>query len=644
VSQGSERGGVPLDGMGGLRRSHACGALRTDDVGREVTVAGWVHRRRDHGGVCFVDLRDRDGVVQVVFKPEVAAEAHRRADAIRTEFVLLVRGIVEPRTPDTVNPRLPTGEVEVTAHELRILNAATPPPFAIEEDSGADESVRLRHRIHDLRRPPLQHTLRVRHLLCQSARRALSELGFLEIETPMLARATPEGARDFLVPSRLQPGSFYALPQSPQILKQLLMVAGFDRYFQIARCFRDEDLRADRQPEFTQIDLEMSFTEDTEIALATDGQTLAIDILAHDQNPDEMITEYSAAGVDDVLEVLEEVTARAFQEAAGATLERPFRRMTHAEAMSRYGSDKPDTRVLLELVELTDLFAESGFRAFRTAVDRGGIVKCLPIHDAAALSRGEIDRLESFVRKELGARGLAWIRVVEDGSWQSPIAKFLSEAEREGIAGRTGARPGSVVFFAADDAGKANAILARLRTDLGRKLGRVEDRPWDVLLLVDFPLFEKDDSGRITYCHQPFVAPVEEDLALLESDPLSVRGTHYDVVANGLELGSGSLRNHRSDVQRRIFEVLGYPKAEAEARFGFLLNALDAGAPPHGGFAFGLDRMAMVLAGAESLRDVIAFPKTQRGLDLLMDAPSGVDPEQLAELALRLQLPETGKP
>jgi aspartyl-tRNA synthetase len=587
--------------MGALRRTHACGAIRSAEIGQEVVVAGWVQTRRDHGGVIFVDLRDREGLVQVVFRPEADTQAHARAGELRSEFVALVRGVVEPRSPETRNLKLPTGEVEVAARELRILNSATPPPFPVEEDAGVEETVRLRHRIHDLRRPPLQRALQVRHDLYQSARQTLSERGFLEIETPILAKATPEGARDFLVPSRLQPGSFYALPQSPQIMKQLFMVAGFDRYFQIARCFRDEDLRADRQLEFTQIDLEMSFV-----------------------------------GIEEVLAVLEEVTWRAWHDVAGVELARPFPRLSYADAMARYGSDKPDVRVRLELCELTDLFRASEFRAFRQAVDRGGVVQCLPIHDGESLTRGEIDRLEGFVKKELAGKGLAWVRVTADGSWQSPIAKFLSERERDGIAARTAARPGSVLFFAADEFAKAHAILGRLRVDLGRQLGRVDPRPWAPLLVLEFPVFERDEQGGLRFMHMPFVAPAEEDLPLLESAPERVRGTHYDVVMNGLELGSGSLRNHRSDVQRRIFEILGYGKAEMEERFGFLLNSLDAGAPPHGGFAFGLDRMAMLLAGAESLRDVIAFPKTQRGQDLLMDAPSAVDAEQLEELSLRL--------
>jgi aspartyl-tRNA synthetase len=597
------RAHTELDALGSLRRTHSAREILTDLIGSEVVLGGWVHRRRDHGGVIFVDLRDRGELVQVVFKPEVSTESHDRAGELRSEYVIVVRGTVRRRSDETINPKMRTGEVEVDVCELRILNRATPPPFPIEDEVEADEATRLCHRIHDLRRGPLQRALALRHTLYQSVRRTLVENGFLEIETPYLAKSTPEGARDFLVPSRQQHGSFYALPQSPQIMKQLLMIAGFDRYFQIVRCFRDEDQRADRQLEFTQVDLEMSFV-----------------------------------GVEEVLSILEEVTVRGSADAAGVQLPRPFPRLAYADAIARYGSDKPDTRIQLELVDVTDVFRESEFRAFRANVDEGGIVKCLPIHDASELGRGAVDRLERFVKKELGAKGLAWIRVTDDGSWQSPIVKFFSEAERAAVAEATGARPGSLVFFQADEPTRANAILARLREDLGRQLGRVDDRPWDVLFIVDFPLFEPGEGGRLTYIHQPFVAPVEADIPLLDSVPEKARGTHYDVVLNGVELGSGSLRNHRSDVQRKVFDVMGYSKEEAEARFGFLLNALDSGAPPHGGFAFGYDRWAMLLAGVDNLRDVIAFPKTQRGQDLLMDAPTRVEQRQLDELGIHVPL------
>ena len=592
---------APLDGMGTMRRSHCCGDVMSAAVGDEVTLAGWVGRRRDHGGVIFVDLRDRTGIVQVVFRPESAPQAHTRAHLLRSEWVLMVRGEIESRSDETVNPNMPTGTVELNVRELRILNSAAVPAFAIEEEIEVDEQIRLRHRLLDLRRPPLQRALQIRHDLSLAVRESLSAQGFLEIETPMLARATPEGARDFLVPSRLQPGDFYALPQSPQIMKQLLMIGGCDRYYQIARCFRDEDLRADRQPEFSQIDLELSFV-----------------------------------GVEEILTVLERVMVEGCR-ACGVELEVPFKRITYAEAMDRYGCDKPDTRVLLELVDLTDVFLTSEFKAFRGVAESGGIVKALPIANAKELSRGEIDRLEKLVRKELGAKGLGWIRVEDDGSWKSPITKFLGDLEKDAIRERCTAEPGMVIFFQADVATRANTILSRLREDLGRRLGRVDGREWDALLVVDFPLLEDDGQGGLTHVHQPFVAPIEEDLELLDSDPGKVRGTHYDVVLNGVELGSGSLRNHRSDIQRQILSKMGYSDEEMEQSFGFLLNALDVGAPPHGGFAFGFDRWVMMLAGVDNLRDVIAFPKTQRGQDLLMEAPSPVTAEQLDELSLRVR-------
>ena len=597
---------LELDGMGSLRRSHRCGEIMSASVGEEVVLAGWVHRRRDHGGVIFIDLRDKTGVVQVVFRPESAPDAHARAHLLRSEWVMMVRGEIERRSDETVNPNMASGTIEINAREVRILNTAVAPPFPIEEETEVDEQVRLKHRLHDLRRPPLQRALQARHDLAHAVRTSLSALDFVEIETPMLARATPEGARDFLVPSRLQPGDFYALPQSPQIMKQLFMIAGCDRYFQIARCFRDEDQRADRQLEFTQVDLELSFV-----------------------------------GVEEILAVLEKVTVEGCR-ACGVELEAPFKRITYAEAMDRYGCDRPDTRILLELVDLTDVFETSGFKAFQGVTQSGGIVKALPIANAKELSRGEIDRLEKFVRKELGAKGLGWIRVEDDGSWKSPITKFLGEPEIEAIRARCGAEPGMVIFFQADTRDRANTILSRLREDLGRQLGRIDGREWDPILVVDFPVFERDEKGQLTYVHQPFVAPVEEDLALLDTDPERVRGTHYDVVLNGTELGSGSLRNHRSDIQRKILRLMGYDEETMERSFGFMLNALETGAPPHGGFAFGFDRWVMKLIGADNLRDVIAFPKSQRGQDLLMESPSPVDAEQLEELSIRIR-PQPGK-
>jgi aspartyl-tRNA synthetase len=600
VDQGNKS--VPrLDPQGSLRPTHTCGVLRAEDVGAEVTLCGWIHRRRDHGGVIFVDLRDREGLTQVVFKPDSAPVAHERAQEIRSEWVLLVAGQVEPRDPEAVNPRLATGAIEVLASEVRILNTATSPPFPVDDDAGVDEAVQLRHRIHDLRRPVMQRRLELRHQLLQSTRSACTNLGLLEIETPILTRATPEGARDFLVPSRVHPGSFYALPQSPQIMKQLLMIAGFGGYFQIARCFRDEDQRADRQLEFTQIDLEMAFVR-----------------------------------VEDVLEVLEQITLRTFRDVLGVELEHPFPRITYAEAMARFGTDRPDTRIQLELVDLSDIASESGFKVFAEVVANGGVVRALPIPDAGEVTRGELDRLEGRVQ-DWGAKGLAWVRISKDGAWQSPIAKFLSDDEQARIAERARLEPGHLILFIADRDAVACDVLGRIRLELGERLGRYDGRRWDPLFVIEFPIFETGDDGSFQYMHMPFVAPVDEDIDKLHMDPGSVRGTHYDLVLNGVELGSGSLRNHRSDLQIEIFKVLGYSEEETRRRFGFMLDALDMGAPPHGGFAFGFDRLCLLMAGGQSLRDVIAFPKTQRGQDLFMQSPSSVDADQLRELGLRLR-------
>ncbi len=588
--------------MGVAMKTHDCGTLRPKDAGTAVKLAGWVQRRRDHGGLIFVDLRDRSGVVQVVVNPErVGPEVFARAERLRSEYVIMVEGEVVRRMPGMENPALATGEIEVVATALEILNEAATPPFPIDRPVDVEENLRLRYRYLDLRRPDLQRNLALRHRVTQAIRSYLDKQGFYEIETPMLTRSTPEGARDYLVPSRVNPGTFYALPQSPQLFKQLLMVSGFERYFQIARCFRDEDLRADRQPEFTQLDVEMSFVDE-----------------------------------NDVLSLIEGLIAHVFREALGVELAPPFRRITYQEAVDRYGSDKPDLRYDLPLVDVSSQVAGSGFRVFSDAVAKGGVVKGINAGPGkGGWSRREIDQLGEFAQQH-GAKGLAWI-LYGQAEPRSPIAKFLSEEELKAVGEAMGASTGDLLLFVADTRAVANDVLGRLRRLLAEKLGLIPSGTYEFCWIVDWPLLEWDDeSGRYHAMHHPFTSPNPEDLELLETAPEKVRARAYDLVLNGYELGGGSIRIHQRELQTRLFRVLGIDEEAAQNKFGFLLEAFTYGAPPHGGIALGLDRLVMLMAGGESLRDVIAFPKTQRAMCLLTQAPAEVDPAQIRELRLRL--------
>ena len=586
-------------------RSHYCGQVDQSMIGKQVSVCGWVHRRRDHGGVIFVDLRDREGLLQVVFDPD-RAEIFAGAERVRSEYVLAVKGIVRQRPEGTINPNMATGHVEVLAHELEVLNRSETPPF--HHDEQANEELRLKYRYLDLRREDMLGNLRLRHQVTRAMREYLDKAGFVDVETPMLTRATPEGARDYIVPSRTHPGKFFALPQSPQLFKQLLMMSGLDRYYQIVRCFRDEDLRADRQPEFTQLDIEMSFVNE--------------EILTGE---------------------MESLIRHVFKAVLDVDLPDPFPRMSYAEAMQRYGSDKPDLRIDLELVEISDLVGEVEFKVFAgPAKDPRGRVAALRLPGGAELSRKELDDYGDFVGR-YGARGLAYIKVndVDAGrdGLQSPILKFLPDTAVAGILERTGAETGDVVFFGADTARIVTDALGALRVKLGEDRGLIREG-WAPLWVVDFPMFEREsESARWVALHHPFTAPAVDDADALRKDPENALSRAYDMVLNGSEIGGGSIRIHNQDMQSAVFDLLDISREEAEEKFGFLLRALQYGAPPHGGIAFGLDRVVMLMAGAESIRDVIAFPKTQTAHDPLTNAPGVVSPEQLRETGIRLRTP-----
>jgi len=592
-----------FDSLEGLKRTHSCNALTAADNGVEVVLMGWVQRRRDHGGLIFVDLRDREGLTQVVFSPEVNPDTHIKAGVLRDEYVIAVRGLVNLRPADMINPNLLTGEIEVLVEELRILNSSKTPPFELEDYRvDISEALRLKYRYLDLRRPSVMKNILFRHRAAQVTRQFLNGQGFIEVETPILTKSTPEGARDYLVPSRVQPGQFFALPQSPQLFKQLLMMAGLDRYYQLCRCFRDEDLRADRQPEFTQIDVEMAFITEADIMHVVEGLMVAL-----------------------------------FRELKGLDLAPPFPRLTYQECLDRFGLDRPDTRFGLELKDITDLVMDSEFRQFREVVDQGGIVKALNGPGLSKLSRKDLDGLIDLAGV-YGARGLAWVKIQSDGAWQSPLSKFFPAGARAAINGRLEAQEGDLLLFVADVPLVASTAMGQVRLHLAEKESLIPEDTFNLVWVTDFPMLEYDnEAGRFSAMHHPFTAPKEEDLALLETDPGQVRARAYDLVLNGTEIGGGSIRINRRDIQQQVFQALKIGVDEAEEKFGFLLEALEYGAPPHGGVAFGFDRLVAILCGAKSIREVIAFPKTQKAACLVTKAPSPVALEQLLELGLRVE-------
>ncbi len=594
-------------------RSHYCGELTGKNIGETVTLAGWTNKWRDHGGVVFIDLRDRTGISQIVFSPELDADLHQAAHKIRNEYVLQVEGNVRQRPEGTINSSIPTGEVEIVVHKLTVLNESVPLPFMVEDDTDASESLRYKHRYLDLRRPIIQKNILIRHKASRAFREYLDAEGFIEIETPVLTKSTPEGARDYLVPSRTNPGHFFALPQSPQIFKQILMVSGLEKYYQIVRCFRDEDLRADRQPEFTQVDLEMSFVKR-----------------------------------EDVMAVIEGVIKKVFSDSIGVELTESFQRLTYHEAMDKYGCDKPDLRFELELKDVSDIIKDSSFKVFLDTVSKGGIVKGLNAKGLAGYSRKELDDLTKDVQG-YGAKGLAWMKVKEN--IESPIAKFFPEEVLKALVKRFEAEKGDLLLFVADKQNVAHDCLSRLRNEMGKRLGLIKEGDYKLVWITDFPLFEwNPDEKRYEAMHHPFTSPMEDDMVKFLSEdvvgangrsPLQdIRAQAYDIVLNGYEIGGGSIRIHKKNVQDRMFQLLNISAEKADEKFGFLLEALEFGAPPHGGIALGLDRLVMILTNAQSIRDVIAFPKTQKAVCPLSNAPSSVDEKQLRELSIKLDIVE----